>query len=194
MDNIREKRYIKIPNFFSKEELDFLQVYAKKRLPEGDVTDTQSPVALSFFDDPVFNIFHQTKTKLVEEISSLRLIPTYTYWRAYVYGSILETHTDKPTCEISMTANIDSCGTPWPISMDGNEITLNPGEGCLYLGCEVPHGRKPFEGLYSPQVFFHWVDRFVKYEKYKTHPRFWDHPDANEDPYVKEENERKQKN
>ena len=142
MDSIKEKRYIKIPNFFSKEELDFLQVYVKRRLPEGNVTDPQSPVAFSFFNDPIFDILHQTKTKLAEEISSLRLIPTYTYWRAYVYGSILETHTDKPTCEISVTANIDSCGTLCP---------------------------------------------YKKFEKYKMHPKFWDHPDA------KEEDERLQK-
>ena len=187
MDGIREKRYIKIPNFFSKEELDFLQLYVKDRLPYGEIADPQSPAAFSFFDDPIFDIFHKTKTKLANEISNLSLIPTYTYWRAYTYGSILKDHTDKPTCEISVTANIDSCGTPWPIFMDGKEIILNPGEGCMYLGCEVVHGRKPFEGLYSPQVFFHWVDRFGKYEKYKTHPKFHDHPDA------KEEYERQQK-
>ena len=29
----------------------------------------------------------------------------------------------------------------------------------MYLGCEVAHGRKPFQGRYMAQVFMHFVDQ-----------------------------------
>ena len=73
--------------------------------------------------------------------------------------SKLKKHTDRPACEISVTVSIDSDGTEWPIYMDGNPVYLEPGEGAIYLGCEVEHWREEFKGEYASQVFMHYVDK-----------------------------------
>lgn len=180
MGGIKEKRYIKIPNFFTKEELDFLQIYTKKIIKDGNFIDGQCKIELNYLQNLVFASFHESKTKLVEEISKLNLLPTYNFARIYTHHADLSLHKDKPTCEISVTASIDSCGTDWPITMDEEPISLKPGEACLYLGCEVEHGRDYFKGLYAPQVFFHWVDKFGPFAQYKDWPVFWNHPNAKE--------------
>jgi hypothetical protein len=44
-----------------------------------------------------------TKLPLVEKKSDLKLLPTYAYWRYYVFGGKLSKHTDRPACEISVS-------------------------------------------------------------------------------------------
>jgi hypothetical protein len=51
--------------------------------------------------------------------------------------------------------------------MDGNWIDMEIGDAVMYLGCEVLHGRKPFEGVYNAQVFFHYVDQNGPFNSYK---------------------------
>jgi hypothetical protein len=41
------------------------------------------------------------------------------------------------------------------------------GDAVMYLGCEVLHGRNPFEGVYNAQVFFHYVDQNGPFKSYK---------------------------
>ena len=78
----------------------------------------------------------------------------------FLYGKlVLKKHSDRPSCEISVTASIDSDGTEWPIYMDGNPVYLEPGEAAIYLGQEVEHWRDEFKGDYASQVFMHYVDR-----------------------------------
>ena len=103
----------------------------------------------------------------------------------------LANHADRPACEISVTLHVGSnISTPWPIwiktpdtYLDANKtiitargenrsVTLNPGDGMIYKGCERPHWRDPMpgeyhrtwygrkvekEGLYYHQAFFHYV-------------------------------------
>jgi len=162
MDGIKDKKYILIKNFFSKDELSFLQNYCKKRIFFGidcNLMDSQAPFSASFYKDPVMSVYLETKLNKAEEISKLKLHPTYTYWRAYSFNAALKDHTDRGACEISISANIDKCGEPWPIHMDGNWIEMEKGDAIMYLGCDVTHGRKIFNGVYHSQVFFHYVDQ-----------------------------------
>lgn len=170
MGGIRDKKYIYIKNFFVKEELEFLQFYCKKRIYFGSdviLKDPQSPFTTSFYKDSVMDVLLETKLKKAEEVSGLKLFPTYTYWRGYSFQSILKDHKDRPSCEISITANIDKCGEPWPIHMDGDWIEIETGDAVMYLGCEVNHGRNPFNGFYHSQVFFHYVDQQGPYKDHK---------------------------
>jgi PKHD-type hydroxylase len=42
--------------------------------------------------------------------------------------------------------------------MGKRSLDLQPGDGCLYRGCEIEHSRKEFEGDEYIQVFLHYVD------------------------------------
>ena len=94
-------------------------------------------------------------TSVVEKETDLKLIPTYCYSRKYFQESILGSHTDRDACEISLTYCIS--GPEWEIEMGDNTFISKIGNGVIYKGCEIPHGRsKPSSGEVI-QVFCHWV-------------------------------------
>jgi len=163
--------YCYIPNFFSKDELDLLKMYVDRKLEEknlGDFCyDYQSPLAPSFYKDSLMETFLRRKKDLVESVTGLQLLPTYTYWRYYIFGSILEDHRDRPSCEVSVTACINQ-SEKWPIHMDNNWIEMKEGDAVAYLGNKVLHGRKKFQGDYNEQVFFHYVDRNGSYTEHEN--------------------------
>jgi hypothetical protein len=90
------------------------------------------------------------------------VLPTYTYARAYQKGAVLERHSDRGACEISLTLNLDA-DKVWPIYIEhpdhpkGFAAKLNPGDALLYLGCEAEHWRNKFTGTFCTQVFLHYV-------------------------------------
>jgi hypothetical protein len=158
MGNIREKKYTFIKNFLLKEELDILQPWCKRQAMTSIISDHQCPYNPSFYNDPILHNLLLSKKNKAEEISGLKLHETYVFWRAYIYGATLANHKDRASCEISLTINIDSCGKQWPIHMENNWMNMEPGDAVMYLGCELEHGRKPFEGRYCAQAFLHYVD------------------------------------
>lgn len=167
MANIKKYKYKLIKNFFSKEELEILKSYCDLKLDEDWQTDPQSPFAPNFVDDALMKVFHEKKHKLVEKISGLKLYKTYSYWRYYMYGSILESHVDRPACEISVTACIHQT-KKWPIHMNFNWIEMEEGDAVIYLGYDITHGRKPFKHDGCAQVFFHFVDKDGPYTDHRN--------------------------
>lgn len=163
LDGIRKKKWIYIKDFFSKDELAILQPYCLKRSFEANdseiFNDPQGQGTPSFDHDEIMKYIHINKLKRCEEIAKLKLFKTYSYWRGYTYGVPLHWHKDRPSCEISITACIDSDGSKWPIYMEDTPVDIAVGDAVMYLGCEVEHGRKPFEGRYMAQVFMHFVDQ-----------------------------------
>jgi hypothetical protein len=77
----------------------------------------------------------------------------------YTINADLKKHTDRESCEISVTVMIGSDGTKWPIYMDGVELYLEPGAAAIYLCCEVEHWRDEFKGDWHAQTFLHYVDK-----------------------------------
>lgn len=172
LDTIRQKKYIYIKNFFTKEELAILQPYCLERTFSGEnLNNHQSPGCPSFYKDPILNILLEAKREKAMEVAKIPLLKTYAFWRGYIHGGILEDHKDRPSCEISITANIDSCGEKWPIHMDNKWITMEVGDAVMYLGCDVLHGRKPFKGKYCAQVFFHYVDANGPFRSFENDAR-----------------------
>jgi hypothetical protein len=167
MAGIREKKYIHIPNFFTKDELSLLQNYCKNVVYKNVNFDNQSPFSPSYYKDPMMDSLLIYKKKIAEEISNLKLFETYAYWRYYINGAILNDHKDRESCEISISACIDNCGTKWPIHFNNNWIDLKIGDAVMYLGCEVNHGREAFKGVANPQVFLHYVDQNGPYKDFK---------------------------
>ena len=103
----------------------------------------------------------------MEKETNLELIPTYSFTRVYTYNSDLPKHKDRPACEISVSVMIASDGTIWPFYMDGKELLLEPGDACIYLGCELQHYRKNFTGDWHAQCFLHYVDQNGPFADYK---------------------------
>ena len=100
-------------------------------------------------------IHREYLTSIIEKETDLKLIPTYSYIRKYFQGSVLAYHTDRNPCEISLSYCIS--GPEWEIGMGDNIVKTKIGNGVIYKGCEISHGRaKPSSGEVI-QVFSHWV-------------------------------------
>jgi hypothetical protein len=95
---------------------------------------------------------------LIEEVTKKKLLPTYSYARIYWKGSELVKHTDRPSCEYSISICIDYKDKPWNIYFDGECIALEPGDLVVYKGMEVEHWRLPYDGEEQTQIFLHYVD------------------------------------
>ena len=132
---IKKIKHKLIKKFFSKEELLLLQKYCSKKLhTNGEYNFEEGYNALRWYDDTVMNSILEVKIDLLEKEIDLKLVPTYSYWRYYTEGSILEKHYDRPACEVSVTACIKKEGN-WPIIVSEEEFELEEGEAVLYGGC-----------------------------------------------------------
>ena len=149
-----------IKNFFDNKELEILKKYCFNKIDENKdyQLDTQS-FSPAWYLDPLMTSLLDIKLPLVELESSLKLFPTYSYWRYYVFGGTLPKHTDRPSCEISVTACIKKYDN-WPIIVEGSSFELDEGDAVLYAGCDQKHWRPgKYKGKGMAQVFFHYVNK-----------------------------------
>jgi len=152
--------YKLIKNFFTKEELIILNKYCYNKLDHNKdyKIDSQS-FSPGWYKDPLMDGLLDLKLPIVERESNLNLFPTYAYWRYYVFGAILDKHTDRPSCEISVTACIKKYDN-WPIVVEGTSFELEEGDAVLYAGCDQEHWRPDiYKGEGMAQVFFHYVNK-----------------------------------
>ena len=141
----------------------------------GTWTDRQIPNTYSCYADFVMETLMMKVLPVMQKETGLKLVPTYTYARAYKKGDELRRHKDRPSCEISTTVHLG--GDPWPIFIDGTgadnvideykkiikpnapagtRVDLEVGDMLVYSGCELEHWREPFEGDSCGQVFLHY--------------------------------------
>jgi hypothetical protein len=149
-----------IKNFFNQDELNVLQKYCYKKLDQNSDYELYDKIfSPAWYDDCLMSSVLETKLPLVELNSNLKLFPTYTYWRYYVFGATLLNHVDRPSCEISITACIKKYDN-WPLIIEKETIELEEGDGLLYAGCDHKHGRPGiYKGEGMAQVFFHYVNK-----------------------------------
>tara|TARA_R110000803_G_scaffold55172_1_gene112006 strand:- start:297 stop:854 length:558 start_codon:yes stop_codon:yes gene_type:complete len=175
LDTIRKEfKYKKIKSFLSKDEIDLLTNYCKIQhsVNQNNFDVTQSINQDTYLNnDATMTSLLIKKLPLMEQYTNKKLFPTYTFWRMYSYGADLAKHKDRPACEISVTVNINNDGTPWPIYMEGESVDLAPGDGVIYLGCELEHWREQFKGDWCAQVFMHYVDQEGPYAGWKWDQR-----------------------
>jgi hypothetical protein len=152
--------YKVIKNFFNKNELKVYQKYCFNKLDESKNYDIdKQSFSPAWYKDCLMNSLLDEKLSIVERESNLKLFPTYAYWRYYIFGANLKQHTDRPSCEISITACVKKYDN-WPLIIEGEKIELNEGDGLLYAGCEQKHGRPGiYKGEGMAQVFFHYVNQ-----------------------------------
>jgi len=149
----------------------------------GDNQVADAPVA---YGDPHLDTLLEGIRGTVEGATGIQLFPTYSYLRVYKHGNLLRAHRDRPAAEISMTVNLGmSADEPWPIWIAGPKgiasVSLNPGDGLIYRGCDCYHWREPFAGDHLAQVFLHYVDQHGPNSewKYDKRPRLSGAPDEN---------------
>jgi Rps23 Pro-64 3,4-dihydroxylase Tpa1-like proline 4-hydroxylase len=160
--SLLENGYIVVPNFICSERAKKLSEEFIKVCNENNLSgDSQVPTSKSQYNYISFLELLCEKTPNVSSIIGETVLPTYSYARVYEQGSVLSSHTDRKECEISITVNLDS-DIVWPIWVimpNGKQkkITLNPGDGLIYLGIDIVHWREEFAGSYCSQVFLHYV-------------------------------------
>ena len=164
-----------IKDFLDPDFVKFIQQYFFLRIKSGQATlgDIQSPGSYCFYSDPLIETILDSATDSLSKITGFRLLPTYSYTRLYAKDDELKIHRDRPSCEISATLTL---GIPddediQPIYFSQSEdklnpvkILLNPGDLCLYCGCDLYHWREPFKQRWYLQSFLHYVDANGEYK------------------------------
>lgn len=118
-------------------------------------------------------------TPIVSGIVGKDLLPTYDYFRVYREGDVCRVHSDRYSCEHSLSLTLDySDGVPWALEVGRDRVTpsarveegfgeepyasilMEPGDAVIYQGVEHRHGRvTPNPNGWSAHLFLHWVDR-----------------------------------
>lgn len=157
----KDFKYKVVPNFLNELELKYLQYYCDyKHISNTKKFDfiQNNNGDTFFYGDPFIETVLLFKLPLMEKETNLKLNPNYSFWRMYTKGAVLAPHKDRPSCEVSVTVQING-DVDWPIYMDGKPIVLKNGDGVIYLGNELEHGRKPLEGDFQAQAFLHYTDQ-----------------------------------
>jgi len=182
-------KYKIVKNFLSEEEIEigkhYLLLLHKNNITNFDLLQNNN--GDSFFQkDPFTETILIKKLKIMEKETGLKLIPTYSFSRVYSYNACLEKHKDREACEVSVSIMWGSDGTSWPIFIDGNKIEMSPGDGVIYLGCELEHWREYFKGDWHAQSFLHYVDFNGPYKKFAYDQRnFCSSPEISYSNYIK---------
>jgi hypothetical protein len=176
-----------VKNFLSEEErtigLYYLLNFHKKNISWFDFTQNNNGDSL-ITGDAFTETILMRKLNLMQSETNLELIPTYSFSRIYTYNAELKPHVDRPSCEVSATIMWGSCGTPWPIYMNGQKCEIKPGDAVIYLGCELEHYRENFEGDWHAQSFIHYVDKNGPFKEYAYDKKcFYTCPEINFNKY-----------
>ena len=125
-------------------------------------------------------------TPIVSSIVGWELLPSYDYFRIYREGDVCRVHSDRYSCEHSLSLTLDySDGETWDLQVGrdrvepssrveddfGSEpfssIKMEVGDAVLYQGVHHRHGRlTPNPNAWSAHLFLHWVDRDGPYREH----------------------------
>jgi hypothetical protein len=174
---------IQITNVIPKDISHFLTHVMLRQSHEMEIqgistSDPQIKNALAIMNhDITFETVAERVWPFLENILGEELVPTYSYARLYQNGNVLEKHTDRPSCDISLSIQLGrSHHYTWPIYAGNERFDLAEGDALLYKGCEVEHWRNACEGpkgYYSGQIFCHFVRVKGPYAEYAGDKR-WD--------------------
>jgi hypothetical protein len=167
-------KYKVIDNFLTKEEVSLLTDYCLifHKYNQKHFCEQTINMDTAKYSDTIFESLLKNKCNLLEKEINIKLFPTYSFWRLYTLGSDLKKHSDRASCEVSVTVMLGSDGTPYPIYMDGEAIELKPGQAIAYSGCILDHWREEFTGDWHAQVFLHYVDQEGPYANAKNDFRY----------------------
>ncbi len=118
-------------------------------------------------------------TPIISELTGADVLPSYDYFRIYQKDDVCHVHSDRPSCEHSVSLTlVYSDDVPWPLEVGsrrvtqeepcvddfGDEphtaVTMQPGDAVLYRGIDLRHGRtQPNPNQWSAHLFLFWVER-----------------------------------
>ena len=164
-----EQGYFIIRNFIEPDFVQFIQSYFFTRINAGQAIngDIQAPHSYLFYGDPLMDTILVNSLESLSKIVGINLLPTVSYVRLYGKGDELKNHRDRPHCEISATLALGVpegekinliCFSAWEDKTHPAEINLNPGDLCLYRGCDLWHWREVFTQKWYLQSFLHYVN------------------------------------
>jgi len=175
--------YVKITELIDSQTTATISQYFENKILRGEwvsrnLEEVRDSSKYGYYSDPLIEIMLRQCLPAVEKNTGLSLEPTYSYSRVYQGGEELAPHTDRPSCEISVTVNVACTGDfPWPIWMqykdkDPAKCMLNPGDAVIYKGCEVTHWRRRLpEGQINAQFMLHYVNKDGPNSEYKFDKR-----------------------
>lgn len=122
-------------------------------------------------------------TPAISRLAGCDLLPAYDFFRVYRQGDICRVHTDRPSCEHSVSLTLGSSDDiSWPLELETRpsggracmaddfgdaayaSLPMVAGDAVLYRGVEHRHGRlTPNPNAWSAHLFLHWVDRHGPY-------------------------------
>jgi len=178
MSNLQSAGYVKVEGLVDALTLKTISQYFENKINRGEwkAKDNLKPNDSSkfgYYADPLIEVMLKQCKPAIEEKTGLELEPTYSFSRAYQEGEELRPHTDRPSCEISVTINVACTGDIWPIWMqyennDPVKCMLNPGDAVIYKGCEATHWRRKLpESQINVQFMLHYVDKNGPHAEYK---------------------------
>ena len=159
------QRYAVLPGLLAPGPCSFFYQVALAKAAAGvmSLDDHQVEGTPSAYSEPLMQKLLEDLLPAIERASGRPLYPTYSYFRVYKHGDVLQRHTDRPACEISVSLSLGfAAPEPWKLWIEGPDgksgVALSPGDGVLYRGMELPHWRDAFDGDHAAQVFLHYVD------------------------------------
>jgi len=174
----REQNYLVVDNLLSNPLLGMVYAYALRKSSNGkmSIDDGQVPGTPSCYGDPAMEMLLELFRPRVEMLTGLRLHPTYSYFRMYQTGDVLNAHKDRPACEIGLTLTLGfEAEQPWSIFFEVDDqpvpVDLLPGDGIVFRGTEMKHWREPFTGTRHASVFLHYVDQNGPFSEWKYDKR-----------------------
>jgi hypothetical protein len=169
MNSFESAGFVKVEEFFDLPTISLVSEYFENKIARGeiDIVPQSSPAfdstGIGYYADPLAEVLLKKATPFVSETVGEKVTPTYSFFRVYRPGEKLAKHTDRKSCEVSVTINIASTGAENKIHMhapNGAEASflLSPGDAVIYKGCEVEHWREPLEeGQLVVQFMLHYV-------------------------------------
>jgi hypothetical protein len=163
----RKERYLFVKGILPAALLDYLKTYYAVLLSNNSFSkDKQCPLSLSLGADPGLDAVMEWIRPEVSRLVGCELAPTYSYTRRYAKGELLPRHTDRASCEISMTTSIqipDGAGPSVvhlkPPHRRETKVEMREGDGCIYAGMEVEHWRERFRVDGYVQLFLHFISK-----------------------------------
>jgi hypothetical protein len=145
-------RHVVIEQLLDGRELSALRRYYGALLDAGLVRlgDRQNDRRFSSYNDPVGRFVHARLAGLMSAIVGLPVLPSFSFFVAYVDQAALAPHRDRPQAEYSISLQLDylpdtAGATGWPLrfTADGQRCAadLRIGDAVFYHGRELTHER-----------------------------------------------------
>ena len=182
MSSFQSMGYKKIEGLVDEKTIRTISQYFENKIHRGEwlakseVSENDAS-KFGYYADPLIEVMLKQCQPAIEQHTGFLLEPTYSFSRVYQEGEELTPHTDRPSCEISVTINVACTGDTWPIWMQykGNDpvkCMLSPGDAVIYKGCEVTHWRRSLpKGQINVQFMLHYVAKNGPYAEYKFDKR-----------------------